>query len=344
MKKFFAILMVLCMVLSMAACGGKTDEPTETPTTAPTENENPTESTELTPTGHNYVGGVCQDEGCGDTLTTDNPLTHISLSMGETFDTISSIMAYDQQDGTCYLEYTTTERERGTMPVEAMVTLTFALEESGLLALNGQDAYEEGEASGSYYAEYADGTAVMVNFSGVVPQAFADGYAYMDAFFDGLTDSMEVYVAKPMIQGEINETDMAELQLILDGAQLSDLDSYAIMEILKDEYFAMTVGLSSDEGIARATAFTAMNMTTAYSLTILTLDDASAADAVCADLESSLDWRKWVCVAPSNGLIAVKDNMVLILLGSDTLYTQTATGITAAGWTTAAELTNPDMA
>ena len=82
MKKFFAILMVLCMVLSMAACG-KTDEPTETPTTEPTTNENPTESTEPTPTGHNYVGGVCQDEGCGDTLTTDNPLG-VSNAFGDT--------------------------------------------------------------------------------------------------------------------------------------------------------------------------------------------------------------------------------------------------------------------
>ena len=346
MKKFFALLLILCLVLSMAACGGKTDEPTDAPstdapTTEPTQNENPTEPS---PTGHNYVGGVCQDEGCGDTRTTDNPLTHISLSMGETYDSISSMMAYDQFDGTCYLEYTVTERERGTLPAEALVSLTFAMEESGLLELNGQDAYEEGEASGSYYAEYADGTSAMVSFSGTLPQAFIDGYTYMGAFFDGLTDSMEVYVAQPMIQGEINETDMAELQLILDGAQLSELDSYAIMDIPKDEYFAMTVGLSSGEGIARATAFSSMNMTTAYSLTILTLEEGTAADAVRADLENSLDWRKWVCVAPSNGLIAVKDNMVLILLGSDQLFTQTATGIAAAGWTTAAELTNPDMA
>ena len=346
MKKIFALLLIVCLVLSMAACGGKTDEPTETPTTdapttdAPSQNENPTEPT---PTGHNYVGGVCQDEGCGDTLTTDNPLTYLSLSMGETWDSICSITAYDQQDGTCYLEYTNAERERGTLPAEAMATLTFALEESGLLELNGQDAYEEGEASGSYYAEYADGTSAMVNFSGVLPQEFIDGYTYMDAFMDGLTDTMTPYVAQPVVQGEINADDMAQLQLILDGAQLSDLDSYAIMDIPKDEYFTLTVGLSSDEGIARGTAFTAMNMTTAYSLTILTLDDAATADAVCADLENSLDWRKWVCVAPSSAMIATKDNMVLILLGSDTVYAQTVTGITAAGWTTAAELTNPDM-
>lgn len=349
MKNLFVrmttLLLVLCLVLSLAACGGTAEESTEDPTTdAPTtESTEPSETPALTPTGHNFVGGVCQDEGCGETLTSENPLTNLSLNMGETFDSVTSMSAYDQGDGTAYLEYVGSERKLGTMDLAALNTLTFALEESGLLALVGQDAYTEGEASGNLYAEYADGTAVMVGFSGTLPQEFTDGYAYMDAFFDGLTAAMEPYVPQPMIQGEINETDMAELQLIIDNAQLEYLDSYAIMEIPKDEYFAMTVGLSSDEGIARATSFSAMNMTTAYSVTVLTLDDASTADAVCADLESSINWRKWVCVAPSNGLIAVKDSMVLILLGSDTLYTQTADAISAAGWTTVQELSNPDM-
>ena len=341
--RMMTLLLALCLVLSLAACGGgdkETEKPSEseTPTT-----EAPSESEDLTPTGHNYVGGVCQDEGCGDKLVSENPLTSLSLSFAENFESGYSMMAYDQMDGTCYLDYIGTDRRTGSMDIEALNTLTFALEESGLLALVGQDAYEEGEASGSLYAEYADGSFATVSFSGVLPQEFVDGYAYMDAFMEGLCSVLPVYVPQPMIQGEINETDMAELQLIIDGAQLSDLDSYAIMDIPKDEYFAMSVGLSSDEGVARATSFTSMNMTTAYSVTILTLDDASTADAVCADLENSLDWRKWVCVAPSNGLIAVKDSMVLILLGSDSLYLQTASAIADAGWTTAQELTNPDL-
>ena len=349
MKKLFALLLAVCMVLTMAACTTEVaeDPSTETPSTDIPVIENPTESeapSELTPTGHNFVGGVCQDEGCSETLTTENPLTYLSLSYSENFDSVNSVQAYDQYDGNCYLEtITTTDRIRGTMPIAILENLTFALEESGLLALVGQDAYTDGEASGSLYAEYADGTAAMVSFSGTLPEEFINGYTYMDAYFQGLTAEMTPYIPQPMIQGEINETDMAELQLILDGAQLADLDSYAIMEIPKDEFFCLSVGLSSDEGIARATTFTAMNMATAYSVTILTLDDAATAEAVCADLENSLDWRKWVCVAPSEGLIAVKDNMVLLLLGSDEIFAQTVTGINGAGWTTARELSNPDM-
>jgi len=84
-------------------------------------------------------------------------------------------------------------------------------------------------------------------------------------------------------------------------------------------------------------------MTTAYSLVIVTLEDASKAEAVSGDFESNLDWRKWVCVAPSNALIAQKDNMVLCLMAGDSLYTQTLTGIEAAGWTVTKTLENPDM-
>ena len=344
MKNLFArmmsLLLVLCMVLSLAACGGESEQPSEseTPTT-----ETPSEPIDITPTGHNYVGGVCQDEGCGDKLVTENAVTYLSLSYAENFESNSYISVYDQMDGTCYVDYSGADRRVGSLDVEALNTLTFALEESGLLELVGKDAYEDGEASGSFYAEYADGSSVSASFSGVLPEAFVSGYAYVDGIVADLCSEIPVYVPQPTILGEINADDMAELQLIIDGAKLDNLDSYAISEVVQDEYFAAAVGLSSADGITRATSFSSTHMTTAYSVTILTLDDVATADAVCADLESSLDWRKWVCVAPSNGLIAVKDSMVLILLGSDALYTQTASAITEAGWTTARELTNPDL-
>ena len=338
--RMMTLLLALCLVLSLAACGGETEQPSEseTPTT-----ETPTEPVEITPAGHNYVGGVCQDEGCGDKLTSENPLTYLSLNYAENFDSSNYISVYDQMDGTCYVDYLGADRRVGTLDTEALNTLTFALEESGLLELVGKDAHEEGEASGGLYAEYADGSAAMVNFSGVLPTEFMDGYTYVEGIVIELCSEIPVYIPQPSIIGEINADDMAELQLIIDGAKMDNLDSYAISEIVKDEYFTAAVGLSSDEGITRATSFSSMHMTTAYSVTILTLDDVATADAVCADLENSLDWRKWVCVAPSNGLIAVKDGMVLVLLGSETLYNQTASAIMEAGWTTVRELTNPDL-
>lgn len=332
--RMLTLLLAVCVLLSMAACTSH-PEPTE-----PSEKETAPGS-ELSPTGHNYVGGVCTD--CGDKLTSENPLTYLSLNMGESYDSIFSMTAYDQGDGTVSLDYSGAVRKVGTMDIEALNALTFALEESGLPALVGQDSYTDGEASGSLYAEYADGTALMVSFSGTLPQTFLDGYTYMDAFFDGLTSEMEIYVPQPMLQGEVNETDLAEINLILENAQLDNLDSYVIMDIPKDEYFAITVGLSSDEGIQRATGFSATMITTAYSLTLLTLEENADAASVCEDLAGSMDWRKWVCVAPSNALIATKDGMVLCLMGSDTLYSQTASAIEAAGWTTVQSLENPDM-
>ena len=84
-------------------------------------------------------------------------------------------------------------------------------------------------------------------------------------------------------------------------------------------------------------------MTTAYSLVIVTVEDASKAEAVAADFESTMDWRKWVCVAPSNALLAQKDNMVLCLMAADELFTQTQQGIETSGWTVTKTLENPDM-
>lgn len=52
---------------------------------------------------------------------------------------------------------------------------------------------------------------------------------------------------------------------------------------------------------------------------------------------------KWVCVIPSNALIAENGNMVLCLMGSDTMYSQTAEAIEAAGWSNIATFDNPDM-
>ena len=324
-KKIICLLLAVVMTLSMAACGDKpveTNPGTEAPTTVPS-----TEAPATLPD-----------------VTVENPVTYFSLSMSQTAEEYNYMTAYPNEDGTAYVEYQAEEKKAGNLDGAVLHILAEELAKTGLADLSGKDAYEEGEASCSMYIEQADGTVLTVGFSGTLPEEFVTGFNTMMDCFKTITASLPVYVPQAQVMGEVDADLLAAIQEIVNNSGMDGLDTMAISGIAKDEYFAMTVGLSSDEGIARATAFTAMNMTTAYSLTILTLDDASTADAVCADLESSLNWRKWVCVAPTSGLIAVKDNMVLILLGSDTLYTQTATGITAAGWTTAAELTNPDMA
>jgi hypothetical protein len=210
-----------------------------------------------------------------------------------------------------------------------------------LAALHGQDAWGEGEANGSMYVEYADGTAVNVGFSGEIPASYTAGYAIMDACFTDLTADLEVYIPQAMVMGEVDATLLAEMNAILSASAIEALDMFTIGQVMKDEYFAYSVGLTSDTGIAAAANCAPMMMTTAYSLVIVTLEDGIAAADICDDFEANLDWTKWVCVSPSDAMIATKDNMVLCLMAADHNFSQTANGITAAGWTTVNTLTNP---
>ena len=102
----------------------------------------------------------------------------------------------------------------------------------------------------------------------------------------------------------------------------------------------ITLGLSTDTGIADAAQCAPMMMTTAYSLSVVTLEEGADAEAVCADFAANVDWQKWVCVMPTNALVAVKDNMVLCLVADGDLYTMTAAGIESAGWTVVETLEN----
>ena len=86
-----------------------------------------------------------------------------------------------------------------------------------------------------------------------------------------------------------------------------------------------------------------MMMTTAFSLVIVTLEEGTDAQSVCDDFEKNLDWRRWVCVAPSNAFIAQKGNQVLCLMAGGQLYDSIAQSIRQTGWTQIKALTNPDM-
>lgn len=327
MKKIIALLLAMLMLLSFAACGGTNNE-----TTAPDTTEETTEAaTEETTEGTTESGTAAQG------------LDSISLTYGQNLDNIQMMNVYNNGDGTYSVDYMGQIRKVGSLDAAAMETIDQALQSSGLLELNGQSEYQEGEASGSYYVSYADGTMYSADFSGVVPEAFVNGFTAMDTCFQSITADIPEYVPEPMLVGEVAESDRAALDAILANMTLDMPDSYMISGVAKDEYFASTVGLSSDEGIASGVSFSAMMMTTAYALNIVTVEDGTSVDTVAEDFNTTLDWAKWVCVMPSNALIATKDNQVLCLMGSDDLYNQTVSAIEAAGWTTVQALTNPDM-
>lgn len=316
MKKLTALLLALLMMLSMAACAGTGDE---TPTT--TEPATEPETTVGEQTG-------------------SEELTSLSLTMGETYDSSTTMSAYFNEDGTVAIAYMGEYRKEGNVDASAMQTIADAFNQSGLAALAGRSEYaEEGEASGGFSASFGE-NYLMADFGGVLPEEFKTAFAAMDTCFQTLVADLPEYVAKPMEMGEIADGDRTALNEILSNMTLEYPDQYIINGLIKDENYAYAAGLSTDTTTASAVNFTSGNMTVAYSLTIATLADGITADAVAKDFEENVDWMKWVCVQPSNALIAHLGHQVLCLIGSDSLYTDTAAAIEAAGWNVVKTLEN----
>jgi predicted small lipoprotein YifL len=322
MKRLISLMLAALMVLSLAACGSNKPAETTTPTTTPVETTEP-----VTVPTYEAV---------------ENPVTFFSLSLGENYENIRAITVFMNEDGTAYVEFVSDVKKVGNMDANIFNGITEALNASGLAELNGQDVWGEGEANGSMYIELADGTMLAAGFNGEIPEAYTTGYATMEAFFTELTAGLEVYVPQPLIQGEVNEQLLGEMNAILTGAGIPNLDGYIISEVAKDEYFSYTIGNEVVEGIVDAATCAPMMMTSAYSLAIVTVEDGADVDGICAGFENGLDWMKWICVAPTDAMIAVKDNMILCLMAADDAYTMTVAGIEAAGWTVVNTYSNPN--
>ncbi len=318
MKRLISLMLSILMVLSLAACGAApaaTTEPTQT--TAP-------ETLPVYP-------------------VSNNPVTFLSMTIGEDYDNIRYLTAFLNEDGTVHIEYECDTKKVGTVDASTLHAITAVLAESGLSELNGQENYLEGEANGSMYITFDDESYLSAGFSGEIPQAYTDGYSQLEALFIQLTTSLPEYVPQPMVMGEVAEPLLTELLTILNGSGMANPDTFTIMPVLKeDEYFAYTLGLSADTGIAAAAQCAPMMMTTAYSLSVTELEEDADIDAVCADFAANVDWQKWVCVMPSNALVAVKDNMALCLVADGALYAQTVSGIEASGWTVVETMENPN--
>ena len=326
MKKFTAFVSLLLAVLMLCACG-KTPAAT-VPTTEATAPE--TQETTVPPTVPTFE-------------EVENPVTFFSLSLGENYEDIRRMDVFANEDGSVHVEYVGEVKKVGDFDANILHGITTAFQESGLMKLDGQDVYNEGEANASMYVEFKDGGLTMVGFGGTIPQEYVQGYELMDQFFVELTAVLPVYVPQPLVMGEVEETLLTETLEILNGSGIDALDAFAVSQIPVDEYFAYTAGLTAADGITSAVSVSPMMMTTAYSLVIVTLEDAAKADAVCADFEKNMDWTKWVCVAPSFAVIATKGNLVLCLMTYEGLDAGTAAGIRQAGWTEVKTFTNPNM-
>lgn len=317
MKKLTAFLLAMLLVVSFAACGNN-NEPTEPATEAPT--EAPTEPVDV--------------------------IQSLSISLQENADSQKSLNAYFNDDGTVYVQMYSDVVKKGNLDASVMETITIALENSGLKALDGTNEYGENQdIVCSMFIDCGDDVYVMADIVGEVPEAFATGYAALESCIAELMADVPEYIPAPVISGVISEGDKAALDAIINGMTLENPESFIISSIPTDdaEVFSYSTGLSSTDGISSAVSFASQMMTSAYSVVIVTLEEGTDVNAVAKDFEDNIDWLKWICVQPDSATIATKDNQVLCVLGGGEIFTQTITAMDAAGWTPVANLENPNL-
>lgn len=288
----------------------------------------------------NEEQGSSNTPGVLEPITVDNPVSYFYMSILESADKNSYIEVSKDQDGNAYIQFVATNRIVTTKDAAVFHNIAKAIEEAKFSNLHGKNTSEEGDARASLYVEFADGSNYSASCSGIISEEFLAAYKAMENFFSELTAD----VSKPQaeIRGEVNAEALSAMQEI-HNAGMEYLDTLFIAEVDKDEYFGFTLGLSNTDGITHGIICSPTTNVTAYSLVIVTLEDESKKDSVAADFEANMDWRKWVCVAPNNALIAYKDNMVLCVMGSNSLFEKTATAIAETGWTEFKTLKNPDM-
>ena len=261
----------------------------------------------------------------------DNPVIYFSMTLAENPDDLCYLVAYEEQ-GQTYVEYLNRERKLGYFGGEFLHRLTEQVELAEVSQLNGLNEYVSGEAQASVYISYQDGTFISADASGSIPEELRQAYRQLDAWFADQTASMDPYVPAPVISGDIDAVLRDEMVEILNQSGIRELDLLAVSDIPLDDYFVFTAGLSSDEGILRGAQCSAMMMTTPYSFTVVRLQRGADAAVVAADFRESLDWHKWVCVMPTDALIARKGDMVLCLMGMDVMYELTAQSVRNCGW------------
>lgn len=317
MKKITAFLMAMLLVVSFAACG-QTEDVTEAPTTVPEETEPTIEAL---------------------------PVNFLTLSLTEVAGETTSIYASLNEDGSAYVELQGDIIKKGNIDSAAWQKLAEAVTVSGLPELNGEKTEGFSEICGEMYFTCGDDMYAASYYDGVIPAAYSDGFKAVKACLEELMKDIPEYVPAPLENGIITESDRAALNGILAGMTLEAPDAFAISNIaVDDEYFAYSTGLSGADGVASALVFAPQSGSIAYSLTIVTLAEGTDADTIAKDFEENVDWLKLVCVQPESGVIAVKDNQVLCLLGSQDMFTQTVSAIDAAGWVPVANLENPNLA
>ena len=309
MKRFLVWVVMLALVLSCAGCK-------ENAAVSGTDTTSGTEPSYSLPE-----------------VTVENPANYVQISIYEEDGSCRSLCAYDDGNGSAYVEYVGDVKKVGTFDLSVLHNITAEVENAGFKALDGQNVYEDGLASASVYVSYADESYLGAGFGGTIPQEFYDSYAVLEDYFKKLVAHLPVYVPQPLIEGNVDEQVLPEIQQIVEAANLANADAYMISDVPADENFAWNMGLAQTEGILSGTKFSAMMMTDPFSMAIAKLDASADQSAIVKDFKENVDFYRWVCVLADNALVAQKDDMVLCLIGPAQLYEQFETAIDQCGWT-----------
>lgn len=331
-KRIITCLLCLALIFSLAACGTSAPGSSSPSSSASGSQTEPDVSADPTPDDQ---PDISFPEGCY--------ASYFFVSI--TVDGVRrAVTASDDELGGAYVEYIDDVKKVGTFPSSVLEEIVSELAASGLASFNGKSEYSEGsEDYASMYIELSDGSYLTADYTGAVADEFIAAYNRISDYFKTLTADLDEYVPQAQVSGELDSDVLAALQEIINNSGIDGLDSMCINSIELDEYFDYNSGLSSSNGISAAGSCGAMMSTTPYSLVIVKLDDVNNVQAVRSDFENNLNWRKWVCVNPTNALIAEKDNMVLCLMGADEMYTLTASSVEAAGWNNLSSFDNPEI-
>lgn len=328
MKKIISLILGMLMLISLAACGNQAQPDATTTIPVETTQETTAETTQETTAA----------EEPAETVTS----FYMDLKTEAEGDLYYMLANFDE-NGDAYLEYNTASgRKLGTVDKTAMEQLAAAYRMSALAQLTGE-VYDDGDACGSYSIIIGEDAPSYSYYGKFVPEEFTSAFADMEALFVQIMANVPEYVPTMLVEEGVNEEHLALINEIMNNSGYEALDTISVMNVPADENFGYIAGLSGSEGIDACTSVTHMMMTTPYSMVVVTLADGTDAKTVVEDFKTSLDWSKWVCVNPSNAIIATKDNMVLCLIGLDELYTGTASAVEAAGWTVAESLKNPNL-
>ena len=320
MKKIYLYTLLLFFIISCSACSPK--QPAGTPEEAPS----PTAT--LTPAPSAYDGPAID-------------YMQLSISNYEGKDYIS-ISAYNNGYNQAYVEYVGEYKKADNFDLSVLTALAEQVKNSGVEAIHDNHIYESGEIYANMYISFTDGSSLYADYSGVVPEEFLNYYKILEAYFLTLVADLPIYVPRPLVIGEVNETALNELMTIMESTGLDYLDGFSIYEVPADDNFDLEMGLSHHKNIKSGTMCGPVMSGSAFSLAVAVLEENANVDSVANNFKTNIRWNRWVCVSATDALIAHKDNMVLCLVSYGDMYEKTSAAIRALGWTEVITLGAPD--